>query len=243
MNQRYQGDGIEGTSRKSATSAKPKTKAASTVRIAGKDDDPKAKRARQRAERRKDRDEYNKRLSEQGPIKDPRYKKMRKYWYVIIGVAVAATILSVVFRDTRAISMFFLIFAYACIVAAIFVDFKMLRPYRKQQQAEAARHLSKNEQKKLEKERAERAAAEEAAAAEKKAKRRSMVPFLGKDKNAEKADEVAEAIAAEEAAAAEAVEGDEVKAASKKKSKKDAFTPKGTKAGNQAVEEEPAEEE
>ena len=240
MNQRYQGDGIEGTSRKSATSAKPKTKAASTVRIAGKDDDPKAKRARQRSERRQERDEYNKRLAEQGPIKDPRYKKIRKYWYVIIGVAVAATIISVVFRDTRAISMTFLIFAYVCIVGAIILDLKLLRPYRKQQQAEASRKLSKTEQKKLEKERAEREAAEAAAEAEKKAKRRAMIPFVGKGKNAEKADEVAEAIAAEEKAAAEAVEE---KPAPHKKSKKDAYTPKGTKAGNQAVEEEPAEEE
>lgn len=232
MNQRYTGDGIEGTSRKSAASAKPKAKAAASVRIVD-DDDPKAKRARQRQEKRENRAEYQRRLSEQGPITDPRYKKFRKFWYVMIGVAVAYVILSVIFRDTRMVSIVCLVLAYACIIGAIIIDFKLLRPFRKQQEAEAAKPLSKNAQKKLDAERAAREAAEEAARAEKKAKRRAMLPFGGKDKNTQKADEVAELIANEEKAAEDSAE-DSLVATARKKSKKDAFTPKGTKAGNQA---------
>ena len=173
MNQRYQGDGPGGQTRKSAASAKPVSKAASSVRIKQKPSTPAEKRAAQKA-REKEAEAKAKLKAEREAEKakaasieagqdsieppkktgffssfgrsasmampqTPEYRKWRRLYWILIGVALVSIALSFLISpyvgaDSQ-VFIVFLVFAYAAVFAAFFVDFKKVRPLVKQHNA------------------------------------------------------------------------------------------------------------
>ena len=147
MNDRYQTDEHRGQTRKSAASAKPKTKAASSVRMQPTVKTKQQKKAEKRVQRAKqaeiDRQYYNPPTAE--------YKRLRKVWWGLLIGAIVLTALSWVGRSflPEAGTYVSLGLAYACIIGALYVDFSKIRKVRRAYQDEMA---------------AERAAKKEAAA-------------------------------------------------------------------------------
>lgn len=133
MNDRYTTDEARtGTSRKSAASAKPKAKAANTVTVVdGKN--PKDKKAaakqRKRAEQEKQRQQEAKYYSPN----TPRYKTLRRLWWIGLIGAIVATILSWIFqsRGYATATVVTMVFAYVFIIAALIIDLGPTRKERK----------------------------------------------------------------------------------------------------------------
>ena len=94
MNDRYQTDEHRGQTRKSAASAKPKTKAASSVRMQPTVKTKQQKKAEKRVQRAKqaeiDRQYYNPPTAE--------YKRLRKVWW---GLLIGAIVLTYISEYTR----------------------------------------------------------------------------------------------------------------------------------------------
>ena len=178
MNDRYQTDEHKGQTRKSAASAKPKTKAASSVRMEPAVKTKQQKKAAQKAERSKqtqlDRKYYN--------PPTPQYKKLRKIWWGLLIAAIVFTALSFLGRTwlPEVASYIVLGVAYACIIGALYVDFSKIRKVRRAYQEEMENSKSK-EQRALEKQQKAEQKAAQLAAAEKaesgevdKAKKRGL---------------------------------------------------------------------
>lgn len=162
MNDRYQTDDNKGKTRKSAASAKPKTKAASSVRIQSTEKTPQQKKAAKKAERSKqqevDRKYYNPPTAE--------YKKWRKIWWIMLIAAIVATALSFLVRswiDNEAVSLVILGVGYAGIIGALVIDFTKIRKIRQEYQAEMQAKVSKEERAVQKKEKAAELAAKKAA--------------------------------------------------------------------------------
>ena len=163
MNDRYQTDEHRGQTRKSAASAKPKTKAASSVRMQPTVKTKQQKKAEKRVQRAKqaeiDRQYYNPPTAE--------YKRLRKVWWGLLIGAIVLTALSWVGRSflPEAGTYVSLGLAYACIIGALYVDFSKIRKVRRAYQDEMMSKKSK-EMRAAEKQQkaAERAAKKEAAA-------------------------------------------------------------------------------
>ena len=179
MNQRNTSDKHTGSSRKSSASAKPKAKAAASVH------QPSAKATRKQQEQ-KDKDKQREErvaaqkraavLSAQTKQLDE-YKKWRRIWWIVIVVAIVAVVASWVFSwlgregrlpevlvpATTPVSIGGLVIGYAAIIAALVIDFKKIRKFRREQEAKAAK-MSNSQRRKLdaaiaeqeERERAER---------------------------------------------------------------------------------------
>ncbi len=177
MNDRYQTDKVKGQTKKSAASAKPKTKAAASVyvRPAGKSKaEKKAIRKQQQAKQRElDRVYYNPPTQE--------YKNLRRIWWALLIAAIVITGVSFFGRNVipEGMSIVTLVLAYACIIGALYIDFAKIRKVRRKYQAEMLKKnpkLAKNY-------RATQAAnqlAEEKA--EKKAERKQQGGFFGRFK-------------------------------------------------------------
>ena len=90
MNERYQSEDRKGATRKSAASAKPVSKAASSVRIQSTKKTPQQKKAERKQQRAKDaqrdRQFYNPPTAE--------YKRLRKIWWVCLILAIILTVVS-----------------------------------------------------------------------------------------------------------------------------------------------------
>lgn len=167
-NQRYQKDTeMAGQSRKSATSAKPKMKAGATVTTETKPTTRKEKREQRtklRAEERKD----ERRMDSVGTPPDPEYKRWRRWWWILLIAAIVTTALSWLVRAnddsqfTLYASYVSLGLAYAFIIAAIVLDFKKIRPIRKQWQYENTKGMSKKKLRDRQKQEEEAAALLEA---------------------------------------------------------------------------------
>ena len=163
MNDRYQTDEHRGQTRKSAASAKPKTKAASSVRMQPTVKTKQQKKAEKRVQRAKqaeiDRQYYNPPTAE--------YKRLRKVWWGLLIGAIVLTALSWVGRSflPEAGTYVSLGLAYACIIGALYVDFSKIRKVRRAYQDEMMSKKTK-EMRAAEKQQkaAERAAKKEAAA-------------------------------------------------------------------------------
>ncbi|WP_239442834.1 hypothetical protein [Gordonibacter sp. An230] len=163
MNDRYQTDEHRGQTRKSAASAKPKAKAASSVRIQPTVKTKQQKKAEQRAQRAKqveiDRQYYNPPTAE--------YKRLRKIWWGLLIGAIAMTVLTWLGRSflPEAGTYVTLGLAYACIIGALYVEFSKIRKVRRAYQEEMMGKKTK-EMRAAEKQlkAAERAAKKEAAA-------------------------------------------------------------------------------
>jgi len=202
-NPRYQKDAeLEGKSRRSAASAKPKMKAAATVTTASEPTtraEKRKARAARRAESRKD----EQRMDSMGTPTDPKYKYWRRWWWVLLIAAIATTAISWIVRVQfgsdgvpLTLSYIMLGLAYAFIIAAIVVDFKMIRPIRKAWHYENTKGMSKKKLKEREKQEAEAAALLEE---KKKDSVKGRFTTRMRERKAEKHEEKHEAAAVREA--------------------------------------------
>lgn len=231
MNDRYTREDL-GQTRKSAASAKPATKAASSVRVSSgkkksastQQDKSLIGRFRKWRSGSKDNNSNAKDSSPNLDFNTPEYKEKRKIWWGIIIAALVVTFGSfwlqgVLPENMQVIGFVALGLGYALLFVAIWYDMSKLRPLRQQQErtyAEKHKPSKRDLRRQAEKEAAERAQreAEEAAKQAKRDERRAKLPAFmqGKKKDADTgaavpagAVEVA-AIAAE--ASAEAVEAE-----------------------------------
>lgn len=141
MNDRYQTDEHRGQTRKSAATMKPKTKAASSVRVQPATKTKQQKKADKKAARAKqteiDRQYYN--------PPTPQYKRLRKIWWGLLIGAIVMTALSWVGRSflPEAATYVVLGLAYVCIIGALYVDFSKIRKVRRAYQEEMMAKKSK----------------------------------------------------------------------------------------------------
>lgn len=206
---------MHGQSRKSAASAKPVTKAGSTVTVKAKPTTKREKRKAEAAREKKERGQVQQRLAQAGDPTDPTYKFWRKWWWVTIIAAIVFTLLSWVSRDwfdgSLVMSYTMLGLAYAFIIIALILDWKKIRPIRKAWQAQATKPLSKSKQKAYDKQEAQIAAAAQAEKEAKAASRGAKVKNFWRPKP--KTTQIDSEIAAAEAEAS----GNEPKTASAQK--------------------------
>ncbi len=162
MNDRYQTDEHKGQTRKSAAAMKPKSKAASSVRVQPTQKTPQQKKAAKKAERAKqteiDRKYYN--------PPTPQYKKLRKVWWGLLIGAIVFTALSFLGRSLmpEVATYVMLGLAYACIIGALYVDFSKIRKVRRAYQEEMESGKSKEQRAFEKQQKAAQRAAEQAAA-------------------------------------------------------------------------------
>lgn len=136
MNERYTSEERSGTTRKSAASAKPKTKAAASVVIQPTEKSAQQKKADAKAARKKAEAEQRELDRKYYKPDTPEYKKLRRIWIVCLVGAVLATALSWFGRSIEPgwISMVALFAAYALIIAAFYIDFSKIRKERRKYQ-------------------------------------------------------------------------------------------------------------
>lgn len=136
MNDRYTTDERKGQTRKSAATMKPKTKAASSVRVQSTTKSKQQKKAEQKAARQKqaqvDRKYYNPPTEE--------YKKLRRLWWILLVAAIAMTAFSWIsrswFPNNDMVGYVSLGLAYVLIIGALYVDFSKIRKVRRAYQEE-----------------------------------------------------------------------------------------------------------
>ena len=184
MNERYTGEERAGKTRKSAASAKPTSKAASSVRVqsskpaekpkgffsrarneAGKDAGTRAKEKAQKQSAREERFAYH------DPDSDE-YKKWRRIWWICIGGAIALTALSMYLLNSvgSQAGIATLIGGYILLGASIFIDIKKVRKIRDQHHAQTRLNRSKEATKTRKQQKAERKQREAEMVAEAEAK-------------------------------------------------------------------------
>lgn len=227
MNERYQSEKPKGQTKKSASSLKPKSKAAASVHIKTPGHTPQEKKAIKKAQRAKqqelDRMYYN------PPTEQ--YKKLRRIWWFLLIAAIALTVLGMimpnVMPDNIWATWICIIPAYGFIIAAIWLDFSKIRKVRRAYQMEMLKkhpkqvkeHLATNADN-------QREAAKEAARAEKKAskpvKRFGHVFGGKKEEAAPEVDEAAQKAAAEKEAAEAKAREDAAKPIAQLKAEHDA---------------------
>ena len=138
MNDRYQDEGPKGTTRKSAASAKPKTKAAASVHIQSSTKTPQQKKAEQKAKRKAERAKQNELDRKYYNPPTAEYKRLRRLWWVVLIAAVVMVALSWFARSWEPvwISYVTLGLSYALIILAFYIDFSKIRKCRRKYQAE-----------------------------------------------------------------------------------------------------------
>lgn len=150
MNDRYQTDEHKGQTRRSAASAKPKTKAASSVRVEPTTKTPQQKKAAKKAEQRK---QQTQSVQYQNPP-TAEFKKWRKIWWGLLIGAIVMVILSfaarMLFPEMEAVTLVLLGLGYVGIIGALLTDFLKIRKLRRAYQQEMQGKISK-EQRALEK--------------------------------------------------------------------------------------------
>ena len=184
MNERYTSEERSGKTRKSAASAKPTSKAASSVRMQSSksNDKPKGFFSRARNESTKDagtraKEKAQKRAAqeERFAYHDPdtdEYKKWRRIWWGCIAGAIVMTALSMYLlnaMNNRA-GVATLILGYIMLGLSIFIDIKKVRKIRNQHHAESRLNRSKEATKTRKQEKAERKQREAEMVAEAEAK-------------------------------------------------------------------------
>lgn len=157
MNERYQTDKHQGKTRKSAASAKPKSKAAASVTYSAPKKDPKEKKAEIKAQRRAETERQREIDRKYSTPDTERYKKLRRiFWAAMIG-AIVCVAGSWLLRpvEPQWLAMVCLIIAYVLIIFAFYIDFSKIR---KERRAYQTRMLAKEVEEKKQQEKAERAA-------------------------------------------------------------------------------------
>lgn len=193
QNARYQEETKpKGTTKKSASSFKPKTSAASSVYVAksapakkGKTENSKERdRLERKAEKRARQESYNPPTA--------RYKQLRAYWWVALGVAIVCLLISWLGRGhiPNGADIAFMVMSYMAIIAALYIDLGLIRKERKRWNEE--KHAKKTKaQRKAEKEARIQAIKDEEAALE-QARNKKAGKGFGKKKVAEAEQEKAE---------------------------------------------------
>lgn len=164
MNDRYTSEGKKGQTRKSAAKAKPKTKAAASVYLESRELTPQQKKQKQKAARKSERNEQAEFERETYAVPTPEYKKLRRLWFVMIGVGVVLLAIALFLQfqvpDSGAISMTFIILAYVAVIGAFIFDRVKINKLRKAYREEIRNDRSKESR--AEKKAREREAAEAA---------------------------------------------------------------------------------
>ena len=161
MNDRYQTDEHRGQTRKSAATMKPKTKAASSVRI-----QPTVKTTEI------DRQYYN--------PPTPEYKRLRKIWWGLLIGAIVMTAMSWFGRTflPEVGTYVVLGLAYVCIIGALYVDFskirKVRRAYQEEMMSKKTKEMRAAEKQQKAAQRAAKQKVEEAPAVEEAPKKRGL---------------------------------------------------------------------
>ena len=167
MNERYQDENRSGKTRKSSASAKPKTARAATVR----DPAPKSKKQKKQEARERERKAMEK--AEALPThryEDTEgYKRLRRYWWIMLIGAIACTAGSFLVQakldeSFRNLSMGLMIAAYALIILAFWLDLGKIRKERKIYNASIMNGKSKEARREQKRVRAEQRAQEKEAA-------------------------------------------------------------------------------
>ncbi len=133
MNERYQTDNHKGVSRKSAASAKPKSKAAASVTYSSPKKTPKERKAEQKAARKEEAARQREIDRKYYTPDTQRYKTLRKMWWGTLIGAVVCTAASWFLRTVQPewIAMACLVAAYVFIILAFYIDFSKIRKERK----------------------------------------------------------------------------------------------------------------
>lgn len=133
MNERYTSDKRAGTTRKSAASAKPKTKAAGTVTMGTSKKTPQQRKAEQKEARKKEQERQRELDRKYYKPDTERYKKLKRIWWVSLAGAVVCTLLSWLLREVQPTWLAFvcLFGAYALIIFAFYLDFSKIRKERR----------------------------------------------------------------------------------------------------------------
>lgn len=132
MNDRYGADAPSGKTRKSAASAKPKSKAAATVVTSAPKKSKQQKKADAKAERKRQQ-EAQRELDRKYYTPDtPRYRQLRKLWWVCLIGGVLCVAASFLFREQmpEPLALGVLFAAYAFIIAAFYIDLSKIRKER-----------------------------------------------------------------------------------------------------------------
>ena len=205
QNDRYKEDNKpKGVTRRSASAAKPKSAAGSSVYVKP----PKTKQQKKKERKEREKQQYAKedqmtRTLYAESEKTPRYKQLRRLWWVLLVVAIVAVAVSFLGKDylPQGVDIVFLVISYAAIIGALYLDLGVIRKERKKftqeitganGRSKEARKLQKQlkaEAKAKEAERAQREAEAKAKAEEKAANKKGL---FGRSKAQAAADGAAE---------------------------------------------------
>lgn len=148
LNERYQEDNHTGKTRKSAASAKPATKAASSVHEpAGKS--KKQKKAEQQERDRKIRERRGNvgaNITENELRKLPEYKRLRRIWWVCLGLSIILTASTWIYSTVTGaeeVSLVPLVFAWIFLIIAFYIDLWKIRQLRNRYKYDAGNDKSK----------------------------------------------------------------------------------------------------
>jgi len=137
MNERYTTDTVKGKTRKSAASAKPRSKAASSVREAApKSKKEKAKEQKAKAKERAERSGMAE--SAETIARQKELKKWRTIWIVLLATSIVLTTVSIFltfqpdFSDSPA-SMIVIMVAFAFLLLAYYLNSAKVTPLRTEQ--------------------------------------------------------------------------------------------------------------
>lgn len=137
MNERYTTDGHTGKTRKSASSAKPKRKAAGTVVEKAAKKTKQQRKAEAKAERKKQQARQRELDRKYYTPDTPRYRTLRKLWWACLLGGIACVAVSFLAREQlpEMVAMIILFAAYAFIIAAFYIDLSKIRKERQAYQA------------------------------------------------------------------------------------------------------------
>ncbi len=137
MNERYTAEDRTGKTRKSAASAKPKAKAAASVRIEPTKKTPQQKKAEEKARRKQEAAKQRELDAKYYKPDTERYKKLRRAWWACLIGAAVCTIVSFVFQASMPVYLAFgiLMAAYALIILAFYIDLSKIKKERAAYQA------------------------------------------------------------------------------------------------------------
>lgn len=144
MNERYTTEGHAGKTRKSASSAKPKMKAAGTVVEKAAKKTKQQRKAEAKAERKKQQARQRELDRKYYTPDTQRYRTLRKLWWACLLGGIICVAVSFLAREQLPdmVAMVILFAAYAFIIAAFYID---LSKIRKERQAYQARMVAQEE--------------------------------------------------------------------------------------------------
>ena len=202
LNERYTTDEHRGTTRKSAASAKPKSKAAASVRMEP-EKTRKEKKAEEKAKRKEERAKQDELDQMYYNPPTERYKRLRRIWWVLLVAAIVCTVVAFAANSflPKPVTYVTLAGAYGFCIAAIVLDCTAIRKERQAYQkeiTETKEYREAEKQKKAAQREVERKHSEEAKEAEAEPEAKKSSKRFGSKK---KKKQEAQAAAAEQGAA------------------------------------------